>query len=146
MIREATEQDIPRIVELGSQSLVDGPYRGVIKDNPAQAARLALQVLKDVHGKILLYENEFHKVVGLLGFFISPNYFTGEPTANEVMWYVTPDERKGGGAIKLLWEAEKLAKELGAKHMGFTAPNADVSALYKRFGYEMLEVSFVKAL
>ena len=146
MIRAATQADIARIVELGSQSLIDGPYAGLLKDTPEQSAKLALQVIENSNGKVLLLENDNRKVVGLLGFVIFPHYFTGTLTANEIMWYVEPNERRGGGALQLLWNAEKTAKEMGATHMGFTAPNAEVGELYKRFGYKQVEVSFQKEL
>ena len=83
MIREALGTDIPRIVELGSRSLVDGPYKDLLKDTPEQSAKLALEVLEH-KGKVLLYENDEGKVVGLLAFIIFPHYFTGELTAGEL--------------------------------------------------------------
>ena len=146
MIRAATTEDIPRIVELGSRSLKDGPYKEMLKDTPEQSAKLALDVIGGANGKILLYETDGGKVAGLLGFVIFPHYFTQEPTATEVMWYVEPEERKEGGAIKLLWEAEKQAQQMGATRMGFTAPNTDVAKLYERFGYKQVEVTFMKEL
>lgn len=146
MIRAATAEDVPRIVELGSRSLRDGPYAEMLKDTPEQSARIAIYVIESTKGKVLLYENDDGKVVGLLGFIIFPHYFTGEPTATEIMWYVEPEERSGGGAIKLLWEAEKQAKEIGATRMGFTAPNEEVGSLYQRFGYKKVEVSYMKEL
>lgn len=145
MIREASQADIPRIVELGSESLLEGPYRELIKDKPEQTAQLAIEVIRE-KGKVLLFENDEGKIVGLLGFIIFPHYFTGEITAGEMIWYVSPDERKGCGAIRLLWAAEKLAKELGAIRMQFTAPTSEVGAIYKRFGYQQIEVSFQKEL
>lgn len=145
MIREATQADIPRIVQLGSQSLIDGPYKDLLKDTPEQTAKLALEVIRD-KGKILLYENDEGKVCGLLGFIIFPHYFTGEITAGELMWYVEPHERMGCPAFRLLWEAEKLAKSLGAKRMQLTAPTTKVEEMYKRFGYQQIEVSFQKEI
>ena len=146
MIRNATPEDLPRILELGAQSLVDGPYAGRIKNSPEQAARLALETILHANGKVLLLENEAGLIVGILGFFVFPHYFTGEPTATEIIWYVLPEERKGGGGLQLLWQAEKEAKEIGAIRMGFTAPNSDVAAIYQRFGYQQVEVSFMKDL
>lgn len=143
MIREATEVDLPDIVRLGSQSLIDGPYAGVIKDVPAQAEKCARIVM--AAGKILLSEEE-GKVVGLLGFIFARHHFSDQPYAAELMWYVMPEHRKGGDAIKLLWEAEKKAAEMGAESFLFTAPNEDVSALYKRFGYKKLEVTYQKQI
>lgn len=146
MIRGAGIEDVPEIVRLGSRSLADGPYKGMLKDTPEQSARFALQVINSMNGKVLLYENDHGKVVGLLAFLIYPHYFTQEPTATEIMWYVEPEERAGGGGIKLLWEAEKQAKAMGALRMGFTAPTAEVASLYERFGYKQVEVSFQKEL
>src|SRR5882672_7418588 len=91
-IREATSADIPRIGELGSRSLLDGPYAGVIKDVPAQAAIFAQKVLE--MGKILLAEED-GIVTGLLGFIFTKHHFSNQPYAAELMWYVEPEHRKG---------------------------------------------------
>lgn len=146
MIRAATSEDVPEIVRLGSRSLVDGPYAGMLKDTPEHSAELALTVILAAKGEVLVYENDAGKISGLLGFIIFPHHFTKEPTATEIMWYVEPEERKGGSALKLLWEAEKRAKELGATRIGFTSPNEEVSELYKRFGYKKVEVIYMKEL
>ena len=143
MIREATEADLPRIVELGSRSLVDGPYAGIIDDVPAQAEKCARMVMQS--GKILLGEEE-GKVVGLIGFIFANHHFSNQPYVAELMWYVEPEHRKGGIAMHLLWEAEKLATAMGALSFLFTAPNDSVAAIYKRFGYKQLEVTYTKPL
>ena len=143
MIRIATQEDIPRIVELGSRSLQDGPYAGLIDDVPSQAAYCAHEVMDK--GRILLGEEE-GQVVGLIGFILANHHFSGQRYAAELMWYIEPEHRKGGPGLKLLWEAEKQAKEMGAESFLFTAPNEDVAALYKRFGYDKLEVTYRKTL
>lgn len=143
MIRVATQEDIPRIIELGSLSLEDGPYAGVIRDVPAQAALCAHEVMDK--GRILLGEED-GVVVGLIGFIIANHHFSGQKYAAELMWFVPEEHRKGGMGMKLLWEAEKQAKEMGAEDMLFTAPNTSVAAIYKRFGYEELEVTYRKTL
>ena len=147
MIRAATKEDVPEIVRLGSLSLITGPYAGLLKDNPTQSAKFALQVIEGANGKVLLYENDNGKVVGLLGFIIFPHYFTQEPTATEIMWFVEEGQRKEGGALKLLWQAEKEAKEMGATWMGLTAPyDSPVSKIYARFGYRPIETTHMKEL
>lgn len=146
MIRPATQADIPSIVRLGSQSLVDGPYAGMLKDSPEHSAKLALSVIQASGGKILLYENDSGRVAGLLGFLIFPHYFTGEPTATEIMLYVEPSERAGAGGLKLIWEAEKQAKAMGATRIGFTAPNEEIGKLYEKCGCKKLEVTYMKEL
>jgi N-acetylglutamate synthase-like GNAT family acetyltransferase len=146
LIRTATEADIPEIVRLGSQSLIDGPYAGMLKDTPEQSAKLAMEVIQKSNGKILLYQNDSGKVAGLIGFIVFPHYFTGELTATEIMWYILPEDRAGGNGIKLLWEAEKEAKAMGAKWMGCSAPDAQTASIYARFGYKTVETLCMKAL
>lgn len=142
-IRQAAVSDFSRIVELGSRSLQDGPYAGIIQDKPEQARKFAAHILEN--GCILLGEED-GKVVGLIGFMLADHHFSGQKYAAELMWYVEEEHRKGGIAVKLLWEAEKIAKEKGALDFCVTAPNDDVAALYERFGYHKLEVTFRKAL
>jgi GNAT superfamily N-acetyltransferase len=143
LIRKATLLDLPRISELASRSLVDGPYAGIIEDKPAQARKCAEAVMQN--GTILLGE-ENGEVVGVLGFIRADHHFSGQPYAAELMWYVLPEHRAGGLGLKLLWEAERLAKAAGAKSMAFTAPNDATAALYERFGYHKLEVTYQKDL
>lgn len=122
---------------------MDGPYAGIIKDNPDCARAFAERVLSG--GTVLLGE-ENGMVVGLLGFVMADHHFSGQRYAAELMWYVEPEYRKGGIAMKLMWEAERLAKTMGAETMIFTAPNDSVGAIYKRFGYEPMEVAYRKVL
>lgn len=145
MIREATSEDIPRIVEMGSRSLLDGPYREQIADNPEQAALLALQVIHNQNGRVLVAEED-GKVIGLMALILFPHYFSGELTAGELMWYVEPEFRQSFTSLALLRGAERLARDAGAKRMQFTAPTSDVASAYKSLGYSQVEVSFQKAL
>lgn len=144
MIREATAADIPRIVELGSRSLVDGPYRDEL-DNPEQSAATALSVIRSQNGKVLLAEDG-GRVVGLLGFVVYPHYFTGKLTAIELMWYVEPEHRSSFAAIALLRAGQRIAKTMGATKMQFTAPTEDVGRMYEMLGYSKLEVAYQKSL
>src|SRR5438105_13265292 len=96
-VREATLADVPRIVELGSRSLVDGPYAGVFEDNPAQSEKFATQIIVGL-GKVLLWETDEGHIAGLLGFLVAPHYFSGVITATEIMWYVEKSHREGGSA------------------------------------------------
>jgi GNAT superfamily N-acetyltransferase len=146
MIRAAKPEDVPEIVRLGSQSLAEGPYAGMLKDTSKHSAEFALTIILGSNGKVLLYETDEGKVAGMLGFIIFPHHFTKETTATEIIWYVEPAARHEGGAIKLLWEAEKQAKEMGAILMNFTAPDERVGAIYERFGYKKLEVTYMKEL
>jgi ribosomal protein S18 acetylase RimI-like enzyme len=144
-IREARELDIPRIVEMGSRSLREGPYKNLVGENPEQTKQLALDVIQMEHGTVLVSE-ENGKLTGVLAFVIFPHYFSGEKTAGELIWYVEPEYRQSFTAIALLRAAERLARKAGAKRMQFTAPTGEVGEAYRSLGYQPVEVSFQKAL
>lgn len=143
-IREAKEQDIPRLVEMGSRSLREGAYKDMISDNRVQTATLAEQVINQ-SGKVLVAE-ENGQLVGLLAMFIGPHFFSGEIIATELMWYCEPEYRRSFTAIGLLRAAEKTARNAGAKSMIFTAPTQEVEQAYKCLGYHWVEANYRKAL
>ncbi len=145
MIRTAVASDIDRIIEIASRSLIDGPYAGIIKDVPIQARKCAELVMAS--GKIILAANDDGLVIGLIGVLFAYHHFSGQPYATELMWYILPEHRKGNNfAAELRWKAEQEAAAWGAEDMLMTAPNEDVAALYKRAGYEKLEVVCRKKL
>jgi hypothetical protein len=143
-IREATEQDAPRIVEMGSRSLREGPYSDEI-DNPEQSLKTALEVMRSESGKILVAEFG-GKLIGLLGFVLYPHYFTGQMTAIELMWWVEPEQRASWTAIMLLRAAQRMAKSMGATKMQFSAPTEEVGKAYESLGYKKLEVAYQRTL
>jgi len=150
MIRLATSADVPRIVELGSQSLVDGPYAGVIADNRQKTYELALQLIHG-GGKILLWEEHSNdgeppRVTGMFGMLVVAHPFSGVVTADELTWYVLPEARKSGAGIQLLWKAEELARELGCRDFQVSAPDERIGAIYERFGFKKIETKYLKAL
>lgn len=147
MVRIATMEDLDAVTELGKLSLIEGPYGDQIQFNHDRAYNFAKSVIT-VLGKVLLWV-EGSQPVGLLGFLFFPHFFTGEPTAQEVMFFVRKEFRAGNPALRLLWAAEEMAKQMGAKKMQFTAPVVAVSqvgAMYERCGYKVLEVGYQKAL
>jgi N-acetylglutamate synthase-like GNAT family acetyltransferase len=144
-IREATLNDVPRVVELGRKFLAEGPYAGQIKDNPEQANRFTTLLIDNPSAKILVSEKN-GTVTGVLAFLLFPHHFSGEMTALEIIWYVEPQYRPGGIAMRLMWTAERIAQEMHAHFMQFTAPDAKASAIYERFGYHQVEIGYQKEL
>lgn len=146
MIRAAEEKDIPRIVELGSQSLAEGPYKDLLADKPEVTGNLAARLLNLDTAKILVAEDD-GVIVGVFAFVVFPHYFSGETVAGEVIWYVQPESRRGSNALELLWAAERQAYELGAKKMQLTAPTDEIAAMYGMLrGYVKVETAFQRNL
>jgi GNAT superfamily N-acetyltransferase len=145
VIRTAEPSDLDRIIEIASQSLVDGPYAGIIKDVPAKARQCAEMVMAS--GKILLAAQDDGFVVGMIGIIFARHHFSDQPYATELLWYVLPAYRKGNNfGMELMWKAEQEARDWGAEDMVMTAPNDTVASIYKRMGYARLEETYRKSL
>jgi hypothetical protein len=145
-IRTAQPSDIARIVELGSRSLLEGPYRDKLADRPDVTTALARKLVEMDNAKILVAENE-DGIVGLFAFIVFAHYYSGETVAGEMIWYLIPEARKSNTALELLWEAEKLAHEFGAKKMQLTAPTDEIAEMYKKLrGYTKVETAFQREL
>lgn len=150
MIREAAIVDLPQVVALALESLEIGPYKDIVKRNPKQAAALTRQLIIDKNGVVLVSE-ENGKINGLFGFIVFPHFYSGEMTAGELIWYVTPDARLlhsfgDSIAFSLLEAGEKKAFEMGAKAMQLGAPTEGVGKIYQRKGYAQIEVTYRREL
>lgn len=145
-IRKASEADIPRIIEMGSRSIAEGPYQKFLDDKPDVTKELAAKLIAMDSATVLVCESEGY-VNGLFAFILFPHYFSGQLTAGEMMWYVEPEARIGGVALELLRTAEQTARDMGAKYMQLTAPTEQIGELYKYCGgYKKVEVSYQRKL
>lgn len=146
-ISEMTYADVDRVTEMGARFLAEGPYGGIIKDRPKQARRLAIVLTLKNDAKVLVARDK-GRAIGLFAFVLHPSLFSGEQVAGELMWYVEPEHRAGGVGLRLLAEAEREAKALGAAAMNLTAPagGPDLGEMYGRCGYQKVEVAFQRRL
>ncbi len=145
MIREATSTDLPRVVEMGRTFLLSGPYRDIIEDNPEVSLQLAEKLVEHTQAKILV-EEQGGKLVGVFCFLLYPHYNSGLMTAAELIWYVEPEARKTMAGLRLKWEAEKMAKELGAVQFHLTCPPGQEKLFSKLSGYVQVEIGYQRRL
>jgi GNAT superfamily N-acetyltransferase len=141
LIRAATEQDIPRLVEMGQRFRAETSYSQFLSDNPGKMAELGAKLVSQ-DGVLVSQRND--RVVGMLGMILHSHFISGERMAGEVFWYVEPAYR--GEGIKLMSETEKRARAAGAQHIQMIAPNDQVAAVYRRMGYQFVEATYQKAL
>ena len=145
-VRMASPADLKTVVELGRRFLLEGPYRDELLDNPDRALSFAASVYDNPSGRILVLA-EGESVHGVFAFFAYNHLFSGELTAVELIWYVEPEWRAGGFSLRLLAEAEHLAKSMGCVRMQLTAPSEEVGKLYKYCGgYKKIEVCYQRKL
>lgn len=140
------EADIARIIEMGRSFLLEGPYKDIIEDHPEVPTELAHKLMGLQNAKILVLVEE-GRVEGVCAFILYPHFYSGRPTAQELIWYCTPEARKHGfDTLALFRRAQRDAKEMGAEYMQFTAPTPEVGKLYEMAGYAQIEVGYQRRL
>lgn len=89
-------------------------------------------------------------LVGMLIGTVAPQMMTETTVAQEIMWYVKPEHRKGTGSVRLLLEFEAWAKKHGADGIimaSFAATGErKLGEFYSRRGYKPLETHVLKRL
>ena len=147
VIREAKQEDIPRIVEIGREFLLSGPYKEIIEDNPEAASQLAERLMSLPESARVLVSYDEGKVTGVLAFIVYPHFYSGVTTGQEICWIVDPAHRQSLDSICLLRAAQRMAREMGAKYMQFSAPEGtNVGKLYELSGYSVIETGYQKRL
>lgn len=141
MIRLATIEDIPRLVELGRRFRRETTYERYIAENPEKMAELGKKLIEQ--DGLLLAEEE-SGIVGMLGYVVYEHFISGETIAGEIFWWVEPEHR--GSGVILLQEAENRAKSRGAKHFQMIAPNERVGKFYERRKFSWVEATYQKNL
>jgi hypothetical protein len=134
MIRRATQDDMPRILELGAEFLSFGPYAWVPLDRNAFAASAAKMI--EV-GAIFLADD------GMIGGVLYPFYFNPAVVmAAELFWY----SPKHGRELREAFEG--WAQERGCVAVTCSGLVNDrettIRKLFGRAGYQATEVAFVK--
>jgi GNAT superfamily N-acetyltransferase len=143
VIRPARPDDIDQIAVLGERFISESHYRRLIGINPKALRSVAEMLIAKDHG-LLLVDEFYGELAGMIGMIATIHPTSWEPVASELFWYVPPEAR--GGGLKLLFAAERWAREFGCARCIMIAPNERVSALYIRLGYDELETQFIKDL
>ena len=131
MIRKATEEDIPRIVEMGAKFHAMSPWKNV----PFDPAALSGFIAKLIAGGVVLISDK-----GMLGGVLNPLYFNPSVVmAAELFWW-------GDAALKPAFEA--WAQENGAQGVQFGAlwdqRRERMLQRYAADGFEPVEIGFAK--
>ena len=146
MIREARPGDVDRIVELGSKSIAEGPYKDQLLDKPEVTRSLTAKMLASENAHVLVAEDA-DGVFGLFAYILFPHYFSGEMTAGEMIWYVVPEKRAGSPvSLELLWKAQQSAKEKGARRFQLTAPTPEIGRMYSQMRFREIETTYQREL
>ena len=100
MIRNATPDDIPALLELGELMHAESRYAHM-KWSALKVCRLIEWLIENDEGLALVAERDGEVIGGFLGV-IEEHYFTEEKVAGDLALFVNPDKRGGIAACQLL--------------------------------------------
>lgn len=145
MIREATADDIPALIDMGMRFHAGSAYSDLLNPSKAVIADSLANLIASDTCTVFVDCRDDVLVGAILGAII-PHFVTGELTCAELSWWVDQEHR--GGGPKLLDRLEEWAIENGASRMAVTEPpgNPRVGELYVRLGYRLVEKTYMKAL
>lgn len=135
MIRRCTEADIPFVMELGRRFADDAGVTALVGWDD-EAVETLLRTM--IAGHILLRGER-----SILGGLVFPHPFSGRVVFQEMFW-----RSEGREGLKLLAEAERIAREMGAERSLMLAIDAMPGAerIYERHGYRPAERTYTKEL
>lgn len=140
MIRKATMDDMPRLIQMGRHFIGQTGYQRHIAANDIQMQVLAHHLMTNENTTIFAFERD-GELIGMLGCMIFDHPVSGEKIASEVFWWVEPESR--GVGFDLLRQFEKWAKAKGAAKMQMGAPaGTTVGKFYERLGFLEVETLY----
>ena len=143
-IRDATEEDLPRIVELLAQLSVESPREDLGPPLPDAYRRAFRDVLADPKQRQLVLEDG-GRIVGLTTLIIVPNLsHQGRPWAQVENVVVDQEQRSAGFGEQLMRTAIDLAREAGCYKLVLTSNKgrADAHRFYSRLGFRATHEGF----
>lgn len=145
MIRVATLEDVPSLVELG-KLLHDTSSYSALGYDPEKVER-QVQALINGAGGVFVADRD-SKVIGFIGGALTEHWFSGDKVAFDYSFFVHPHYRHGVIAVRLIRAFETWAVNNGARQirMGVTtAINIEgTSRLFKAMGFDEAGALFSK--
>ena len=142
MIREATEKDIPALVEMGREFF---KLTGLPIEYSGDSVAKMIGNLIDGESAVVFVDEEVKSAIAGL---VYPFYFnTDILSGNEMFWWVSPEKR--GTGIKLMDKLEEWARDKGADLFQMTClheGHEKIGSYYQRRGYKPTEHNFMRSL
>lgn len=145
IVRRATEEDIPRIVEMAERFYAVSGYERIAPMTKESVAGLAIITMGS---GVMLVAEHAGAVVAMACLHVDHFLFNiGVKVAHELVYWIEPEHRGGMLAARMLKAIEQGAREVGASWvrmatLASSPPQA--SALYERMGYTPSESYFCK--
>jgi len=149
MLRPATLEDIPRIIELGQAFFCEAGLELFMSYCPESSAKTFAGMIESENAAIFLLTSG-GEVVGGAGGILAPHYFNASHrTGQELFWYVDPAHRGRRESLRLLDALEAWAIGEGATTFVLASMQTSspaVARLYQARGYHQLETYYMGRL
>lgn len=151
--REASAEDIPALVDLGTEFFVESNFFGELTIDKVEGAATFGYMIEAKDHVVLVAEDDA-EIVGFIIFDVV-RYYTVEYVSHLFLLYAKAEYRRKGLGRDLLKEAEKIAYARGSRrfYCSSTAGFSDSGQtdkkllnLYRRFGYKELGCFVMKEL
>lgn len=138
MIRPATPEDIPALLDIGEAMATESPRFSRMRFSRGKlAANLAALIGAD-HGFVVVAERD-GALAGVMVAVISPHWFSDDLQASDLALYVRPEARGTLAAARLVRAYTTWARQRGALLLqaGVTTGvhTEETARLYERLGY-----------
>lgn len=138
-IRDATETDIPALLELSQAMHSESRYRKFNYD-PEKVIALMRNLMSGDFGILIVAENSGRIIGGLMAMVIE-HFFGHDKSSADFALFVIPSSRGSVAAILLIKEYIRQAKEKGAVDIGIANTTGYESEIVGKF-YE--KMGFIK--
>ncbi len=145
-IQPIAAEDLPALVPLAEQFFNEGKLPGEFS---AEVFLRSWSVLLNSGMCHILAARDGAAVAGAIGFTLCADLNTSLINAQELFWFVSPEQRRGTVAFRLLREYEDRAKAMGANSVTMAhiqGHNESLGSLYQRRGYAKSEILYRKAI
>ena len=148
-IREATLDDLPRLLELAEHFHASTIYASLVPWAPAAVEALMVQVITQQNGivGVVLVATVDNSIEGMLGLVVLPHPMSGQLCAEELAWWVEPEHRQGTIGPRLLVTGIDWCRQKGAVVLKLVSPSGStVGTFYKRWGAVEVETAYLMDL
>jgi GNAT superfamily N-acetyltransferase len=144
VVRNATEEDLPRLIELLAQLSLDEEREDLSQPRPAAYDSALAEVLSDQRQLLLVAEHD-GEVVGMACYLQVANLsYVGRPYALVENVVVDSAARGVGYGEALIRHVIELARAAGCHKLALTSnkARADAHRFYRRLGFEATHEGF----
>lgn len=151
-VREATLEDLPRLMTLSREFYDASPYKGKVRYDENKMKNVLKQLITSDSSVATIFVgfNKMGKLRGMLACMGVEPFFSTDKVTSEVMWWISPEDR-GLGIAQELIEAYEGWGRLHGYHLAQMVllealKGNELHNYYTRKGYDLTEKAYTKVL